>query len=95
MKIEGNGAIDAVHASAAVGAAQRTAVAQEPAKQSEPEDTTSLSSNSLAVSLLSAKALSSADERAAKVEALRQAVLSASYEVDPALVADAILSAGI
>jgi negative regulator of flagellin synthesis FlgM len=61
---------------------------------SEPtgvEDTATLSVDSAAVNSLVAKALDAPDIRKDKVEALRQAVQSGEYKVDPALIADAMI----
>lgn len=57
-----------------------------------PEDTASLGASP--VPALTSQALASAEARAAKVEALRIAVASAEYTVDPALIADAMISVG-
>ncbi len=91
IHLNGTGAVTGVAAGEQVKATTNRAAAQ----PAEPQDTTSLSGNSLAVPSLTAQALATADARAAKVEALRQAVANAAYVVDPALVADAIISAGI
>jgi|HubBroStandDraft_6_1064221.scaffolds.fasta_scaffold2179460_1 negative regulator of flagellin synthesis FlgM len=61
---------------------------------SEPtgvEDTATLSVDSSAVNSLVAKALDAPDIRQDKVEALRQAVQSGEYKVDPAQIADAMI----
>ncbi len=57
-----------------------------------PQDTTSLGISP--VPSLTSQALASAEARAAKVEALRLAVASAQYTVDPALIADALIGVG-
>ncbi len=95
MRIEniGTEALSAagITAGTATGAA---AHAQGSAGQNTPQDTASLSSNGLAVPSLTAQALSTAEARASKVEALRQAIASSSYTIDPALIADAMISEG-
>ena len=55
------------------------------------EDTTSFSTDSVAVSDLTAKALQTPEVRQDKVNSLRQAVQNGSYKVDPQAVADAML----
>ncbi len=60
-----------------------------------PEDTTTLVSGSSSVSSLTAQALETAGARSAKVEALRQAVSSGSYTVDPGVVAEALVKSGM
>ncbi len=62
---------------------------------SAPEDTTSLSPRALSVPALTQQALSSVDARAARVEALRHAVTNAAYNIDPTLIAEAILSSSV
>ncbi len=57
-----------------------------------PEDTASLSSSLPSVPSLASQVLASAQSRQAKVEALRQAVANAEYSLDPALIADAMIS---
>ena len=57
----------------------------------EPEDTANFSGSD-PVSSLSAQALQTAEARASKVQSLRAAVLGASYPVDPALLADAMIN---
>ena len=94
MQINLNGAA-AVTGIAAGNPVKTVATDQGLAQPSEPQDTTSLSQNSLEAPSLTAQALATSEARAAKVEALRQAVVSATYVVDPALIADAIISAGI
>lgn len=59
-----------------------------------PQDTASLSSGTQSVPSLAAQALSSADARLARVAALRQAVANVEYTLDPALIADAMISQG-
>ena len=59
-----------------------------------PEDTATLSSDNFSVASLASQVLASAAARGAKVEALRHAVASAEYTVDPALIADAMVSEG-
>ena len=61
---------------------------------SVPEDKASISAQTLSVPSLASQALATAEARVAKVEALRQAVSSAAYNVDPALIAAAIISEG-
>lgn len=56
-----------------------------------PVDTASLSSGAPSVSSLAKQALTTADARAGKVEALRYAVANAGYSVDAGLIADAII----
>ena len=95
MRIESTG-IEALSA-AAISANAATGVvvpSQREAAQFAPQDTAALSSNGLAVPSLTSQALSTAEDRAAKVEALRQAIASSSYTIDPALVADAMISEG-
>ena len=60
-----------------------------------PEDTATLVSGSSSVSSLTAQALETAGARSAKVEALRQAVSSGSYTVDPGVVAEALVKSGM
>ncbi len=60
-----------------------------------PEDTASLSPRTLSLSSLASQVLDSAGARAAKVEAMRQAVARAEYNVDPALVAEAMINEGV
>ena len=76
------------------GSAGKSAARTAPAA-SAPEDTTSLSSRALSVPALTRQALSSADARAARVEALRHAVTHAAYNIDPTLIAEAILSSAV
>lgn len=57
-----------------------------------PVDTASLSSRAPSISSLAKQALTTADARAGKVEALRHAVASGGYSVDAGLIADAIIS---
>ncbi len=92
MQINLNGAAEATGVAAGE---QRSATTTASAPVAEPQDTASLSANSLAVPSLTAQALSTSEARAAKIEALRQAVTSAAYVVDPGLIADAMISAGI
>lgn len=63
--------------------------------QALPQDTASLSSNSVSVDSLTRQALASTEARAAKVETLRQVVANAEYALDPSLIADAIISNGV
>ncbi len=79
---------------ASSGAGARTA-ARTASAASAPEDTTSLSPRALSVPALTQQALSSADARAARVEALRHAVTNAAYNIDPTLVAEAILTSSV
>ncbi len=58
------------------------------------EDRTTFSSGDSTAAALTAQALSGGDARAAKVDALRQAVSRGEYAVDPSAVADAILGQG-
>ena len=60
--------------------------------QAVPQDTTSFSAGAADPSSLTTQALASADSRAVKVEALRQAVVNAEFTLDPALIADAMIS---
>ncbi len=95
MRVESTGT-EALSVAGITAGAAPGAVAQSQGKteQPTPQDTAALSSSSLAVPSLTAQALSTAEARAAKVEALRQAIVSASYIIDPALVADAMISQG-
>lgn len=93
MRIESTGTEALSVAGAASAATDAAAHAQRKA-QPTSQDTASFSSSSLAVPSLTAQALSTAEARASKIEALRQAISSASYTVDPALIADAMLSEG-
>lgn len=93
--------IDNLTASAITAVETEVAAAAKPAadtqsqrKSALPEDTASLSSQSSPVPSLTSQALASAEARAAKVEALRLAVASAQYTIDPALIADAMISVG-
>ena len=95
MRVESTGtealSVAGITAGAATGP---IAQSQGNTEHSTPQDTAALSSSSLAVPSLTAQALSTAEARAAKVEALRQAIVSASYTIDPALVADAMINEG-
>ncbi len=77
------------------GAATAKAQVSREASASIPQDTTTLSANAKAVPSLVSEALSAAEARAVKVEALRQAVASATYSVDASLIADALVRAGV
>ena len=95
MRIENTGtealSVAGIVKNAATGV---VASSQREATQFAPQDTAALSSNGLAVPSLTSQALSAAEDRAAKVEALRQAIASSSYTIDPALVAEAMISEG-
>ena len=75
-------------------AAARSAAGARSSAAPLPEDTTTLSSAKFSVPSLASQALASAEARGAKVEALRHAVASAQYTLDPAAIADAIESEG-
>ena len=55
------------------------------------EDTTSLSYDHANIGSLTSQAMSTADVRQEKVDALRQAIRGGQYKVEPDKVADAIL----
>lgn len=92
--------IDLLGAAALTGARAEGNALAKPAQQAQhraltiPVDTASLSSEAPAVSSLAKQALTAAEARAGKVEALRRAVASAEYSVDAGLIADAIISQG-
>ncbi len=92
IEITGVAALAGLHAASETAGkvAVRTASAV-----STPEDTASLSPRALSVPALTQQALSTADARAARVEALRHAVTNAAYNIDPTLVAEAILSSSV
>ena len=94
MRIEALAATAVTPVGADTGMAAKSAAAGNSSNQSTgfPEDTASLGTSP--VPSLTSQALASAEARAAKVEALRIAVASAEYTVDPALIADAMISVG-
>jgi len=57
----------------------------------DTEDTTTFSSDSLAVTNLAAQAMQTPEIRQDKVDSLREAIHNGTYQVDPAAVADAML----
>ena len=59
------------------------------------EDKATLSSGSLSVPSLATQALEAAEARYAKVDALHRAVSSGAYTLDPSLIAEALVSAGV
>ena len=96
MRIDLTGAADAAGLGANLGAAARPAASAEgQSAAAAPEDKASISAKTLSIPSLTAQALASAEARAAKVEALRQAVAGATYNVDPALIADAMIGTGL
>ena len=75
------------------GAGAKAAVsAGAPSSAAAPEDRATLSAQTLSAPALVSQALATAGARAGKVEALRQAVAGGTYNPNPALTADAILS---
>ena len=70
------------------GAARRSAA-------STTEDKATLSPSSVAVPSLAIQALESAEARFAKVDALQRAVSSGAYTLDPSLIAEALIGAGV
>lgn len=93
--------IDLLGATSAAGAAVEPPVTRQVSGQTAvsspgiPEDTASLSSTAPDPATLASQALASAGARAAKVEALRQAVSGAQYALEPSAIADAVISSGI
>ncbi len=59
------------------------------------EDKATLSSGSLSIPSLATQALEAAEARYAKVDALHRAVSSGAYTLDPSLIAEALVSAGV
>lgn len=95
MRIENTGTEALPVTGSTTGAAIGIATpGREETQQSASQDTASLSSSSLVVPSLAEQALSTAEARASKVEALRQAIASASYAINPDLIADAMLNEG-
>ncbi len=95
MRIDTLAAQAVTSVGAETGTAAKSAAGNGGTHQSAmPMDTASLSSIVSPVPALTSQALASSEARAAKVEALRIAVTSAEYTVDPALIADAMISMG-
>jgi flagellar biosynthesis anti-sigma factor FlgM len=69
--------------------------AQPVAQQSTTEDTTSFTSGNSTVQSLSQAALQVIPSRQAKVEALKQAVNSAEYQLDNAKIAESLTNAEV
>ncbi len=95
MRIDLTGAADVAGLEAGKGMGTRPVAASGASSAyGVPEDRASLSPQSLQAPSLASQALASAEARVAKVQALRQAVTSAAYNVDPGLIADAIIGEG-
>ncbi len=95
MRIDLTGAVDVAGFGASGGTAAKPAArAGVHSAVATPEDITSISAQTLSIPSLVSQALAAAEARAAKVEALRQAIAGATYSVDPALVADAMIGVG-
>lgn len=91
--------IDLYGSTAAPVAGDRTTAVvpagQVSAQAAVPQDTATLSAGSLSANALIAQVLRSAEAREGKVEALRQAIGSGAYTLDPGLIAEAMQAAGI
>ncbi len=93
--------IDLLGAAALTEARTEASISAKPTQQVQlrasviPLDTATLSSGSPSVSSLAQQALTTAEARAGKVEALRYVVANAGYSVDAGLIADAIISHGV
>jgi flagellar biosynthesis anti-sigma factor FlgM len=92
MKIEG---ISPVEAQLPVeSAAARVVSSGQASTQGAVQDTTSFHSDSNSVQSLTAQALNSPEIRQGKVDALRDSVNSAQYQVNPSKIATAISTSG-
>jgi len=88
MKIELNGpALDGVTAAQS----NKPEAADSKEVQRPEEDKATLSTSQASIASLTAQALNMPEIRTDKVEALRQAISSGEYKVDPNQVADAII----
>jgi flagellar biosynthesis anti-sigma factor FlgM len=89
VRVDLNGpALSEVNSSAA-GKNTEVSVAQ--GASALQEDTASLSTNSATIADLSVKALASPEIRQQKVEALRNAIQSGEYQIDPGAIADSMI----
>jgi len=88
MKVELNGpTLDAVTSAQA----NKPEVSGENAVQAPEEDKVTLSTDTSSVAALTTQALNSPEIRQDRVDALRQAIASGDYKVDPGAIAQAMI----